>query len=148
MFDVCAETNCEQTSTLILDNVPVVREYVCRYWHSPLCSTGQHVFEFSSPWTEGHEYTRAPAAITHFVVDLWNNSCSLLPVRVRGRKWAGRKEGSRSSSLWLQVVTLNLDLQPRPPSVWQYALWQNTDVQTRQCCLQNGSVKPLNSWSF
>lgn len=52
------------------------------------------------------------------------------PVVFQARKRAGRKGGSRGSSLWLQVVTLNPDLQPHPPSVWQYTLWQNTDVRT------------------
>lgn len=137
---VCNRAPPHPRGTLIFDNVMVRCVCVCT---GTVCDVPHVSMSSNGLLVQGHgcACTRAPAAITHFTVHLWNGSSSHLPGQVRGRKWAGRKGGSRSSALWLQVVTLNLGLRPHPPSVWQYALWQNTDVQTQCRCLQFAHIE-------
>lgn len=110
-----------------------------------LCSRGQQVHPLKVTMT--HVPAHAPAATTYFVVHLWNDFSNLHPVQVRGRKWTGRKGGSRSSSLWLQVVTLNLDLWPQPSAVWQHTPTKHRwYFRHRTKGTMSGRFKLFNVW--
>lgn len=111
----------------------------CVRWHCLRCSARQHDSKTDTAFRVTCVRLRRRRSKA---ARLWNGSPSRLPGgRVTGRKRAGRKGGSRSSSLRLQVVTLNLDLRPRPPSVWQHA----RTLTQRRCAHANNFHKHIHT---